>query len=217
MSNLCRIWPLPSSYMAALPWKAVKEHMDMHWLWPAHRRNCPSHINCYIFSVLTHRALILKSAHIWFFPYYLQFNTTIQTWTNSNVETRNQKNKTCHIHFSTHTFWTFLGYSICLWRFSWTELSSQIPIKSPIWLCFNVQMFKYMYILLHCYKQNVWGEIGIETLALFNVRFAFNMDLYCQSARWVFKLGGDLSVFDKFSKAALNLCMHVCTVETISR
>ena len=41
LSNLCRIWPLPSGYMAALPRKAVKEHTDAQRLWPADRRYFP--------------------------------------------------------------------------------------------------------------------------------------------------------------------------------
>lgn len=55
LSNLCRIWPLPSSYLATLPWKTVTVHMDMQWL-----------IHIFINMVtLTHWAEICSNC-IWF-------------------------------------------------------------------------------------------------------------------------------------------------------
>lgn len=65
------------------------------------------------------------------------------------------------------------------------------------------------------------GIIWIEILTHSNAKFAFNTELCCQSARWIFKLKAyhrswDLNVFDKFGKAALNLCMHVCTAEQLA-
>lgn len=128
---------------------------------------------------------------------------------------------------------------MCLWRFGWTELSSQIPIKPAIWLCFISRVYILGLLLAKQYCQStclgvndinmadvsawdearVRGDIWIEILITFKchvcswyeaVRPGCQMGFQTEGASYTKRVW-------QVQQSSLENSVHVCSAETISR
>lgn len=102
LSNLCRIWPLPSGYTAALPRKAVKEHTDTQRLWPADRRYFPPRAlaDTYFHKTLATRPAFALNSSSFFFFY--PSTPEIQTRANSRESHEKKTQNMSHLFKRAH-------------------------------------------------------------------------------------------------------------------